>query len=134
MQPHSSMASSASNELSTSIATRAPFWSCDQSSKPSSKKTSGILRPSLTTCGVSLERTSNTSWKKPETEHYTSSTSNLSWQSLTLSEPSMSQLWFATFGKASNPPSRSKWSSKIGHQLASRRWCKRRSTQRPKQV
>ena len=131
-QPHSSVALSASDRLSTSAATRTPLRSHGQSSKPSSKKTSGILRPSSTTSGVSLEGTPSTSWKRPETGHHTSSTSNPSWQSSTLSGPPTSQLWFATFGKASNLPSRLKWSSKTGHQLALRRWCRERSTHRPR--
>ena len=133
-QPHSSVAPSASDGLSTSAATRAPLRSRGQSSKPSSERTLGILRFSSTTSGVSLERTPSTSWKRPETGHHTSSTSNPSWQSSTLSGPPTSQLWFATFGKASNLPSRSKWSSRTGHRLASRRWCREWSTQRPRQV
>ena len=87
LQPHLFMAPSTSDRLSTSAATRAPLQSHGQNSKPSSKKTSEILRPSLTTSGVSSERTPSTSWKRPETGHHTFSTSNPSWQSLTRRGP-----------------------------------------------
>ena len=127
LQPYSSIASSASDGLSTSATTRVLFWSYGQSLKSSSKRTLEILRPLLTTSRVSLQETPSSSWKRPETGHHTSNSSNLPWQSLTLLRPLMSQLWFATFGKASNPLSKLKWSSRIGHQLASTRWCRGRS-------
>ena len=120
-QLHSFMAPSALDGRNTSAATKVPFQSHCQSSKLSSKRTSGSLRPWSTTSGVSLEGTPYTSWKRPKTGHHTSSTSNLSWQNLTLFGLSISQLWFATFEKASNLLSRSKWSNKTRHQLALRR-------------
>ena len=46
----------------------------------------------------------------------------------------MSYLWFAIFGKALNPLSRLKSSSKTEHWLASKRWYREQSTQRPKQI
>ena len=124
LQPHSSVVPSASNGLSTSAATKVPLQSCGQNSKPSSRKTSRILRPSLTTSGVSLERTPNTSWKRLKTGYYTSSTSNSSWQSSIVLGPQINWPWSAIFGKASNPLSRLKWNSRIKRPLALKRWCR----------
>ena len=134
LQPHSSVALSASDRLSTSAATKAPLQSRGQNLKPSFGKTLEILRPSSTTSGVSLERTFSTSWKRPKTGYHTSSTSNQSWRSLIMLEPQMNWPWSAIFGKTSNPLSRLKWNSRIKHQLASKRWYRGQSTQKLKQT
>ena len=97
--PHSSVILLASDGLSTSASTRTLFWSSSQSSKPFFLRILEIFRPLLTISGVRLEGTPSTSWKRPETRHHTSNTSNPSWQSLILLGPPMSLLWFFYFRK-----------------------------------
>ena len=89
LQPHFSVALSGSDGLSTSTAIRAPLQSRGQNLKPSSKRTSGILRLFLTAFGISLERTPSISWKRPKTGHHTFSIFNLSWQNLIVLGPQM---------------------------------------------
>lgn len=61
LQSHFFVISSASSELNTGAATRAPLQSYNQRSKPSSKRISEILRSLLIISGVSIEKTPNTS-------------------------------------------------------------------------
>ena len=134
MQPHSFVAPSASDGLNISTTPKAPLQSRSRNSKPSSKKTSRILRPLSTTSRVNLEGTLSINWKKPETGHHTSSISNPSWRNLIVSGPQMNWPWSAIFGKVLNPLLRSKWNSKTERQLVLKRWCREQLTQKPKQA
>ena len=87
LPPPSSVVPSTSDGLNTSADTNTPLPLHSQSSRPSSKRTSEAPRPLLTASGISLGRTPNISWKKPETRFLTFNTSNPSYQSLIRSGP-----------------------------------------------